>query len=163
MSPRRALWSPTAPDGAVDGADGRESPTALAAQPGAPRPAVRQGSETDLQVGPEVVHARSALDAQVKLARLADALTELAESVREIARESLDLHAQRALMCDVETSTTPARLLSVRDVAERLNLSERTVRRLRQRGDLPRGIEVAGVVRWRPEEIDRWVAEGGRA
>jgi len=62
-------------------------------------------------------------------------------------------------MCDVEKPTTPARLMSVRDVALRLSLSERTVRRLRRRGELPAGIEIAGTVRWRPEEIDAWIGD----
>jgi len=53
----------------------------------------------------------------------------------------------------------PERLLTVRDVAERLSLSDKTVRRLRRRGELPPGIEVAGTIRWRPEEIEKWLGK----
>ncbi len=101
---------------------------------------------------------RSGLDPQVKLARIADLVSEAAQIIRELSEAPLAVARERALMCDV---SEPKKLLSVRDLAQRLGLSERTVRRLRQRGELPRGIEIASVIRWRPEEIDAWLAAGG--
>jgi predicted DNA-binding transcriptional regulator AlpA len=100
---------------------------------------------------------RSDVAARVKLARLADLATELAGILRELSQVPLAVRAQEALMCSVSEPTAPAHLLSVSDVAERLQLSERTVRRLRQRGELPAGIELAGVVRWTPESIEEWI------
>jgi len=92
------------------------------------------------------------------VARIADLHERLAEAHRELAevlQNDLAVPPERALMSDVK----PERLLTVRDVAERLNLSDKTVRRLRRRGELPPGIEVAGVIRWRPEEIEQWLGE----
>ena len=141
MSPRRALWPVGTDPASANGA----SPSPTAAPTAAP---VTHGRP---------LPAGSAIDAQVKLARLADLLGEASGILQELAQVPLAVHAERALMCDVEKPVTPARLLSVRDVAERLNLSEKTVRRLRRRGVLPAGIEIAGVLRWRPDEIDAWI------
>jgi predicted DNA-binding transcriptional regulator AlpA len=143
---RRALWLPSS------------SPHSGAADPGverAPPPPFFVAPDGSLRGG-------GAIDAQVNLVRLADVLGELADTLRLIARESLAVPRQEALMCPVENTSTSQRLLSTRDVAQRLALSDRTVRRLRKRGALPRGIEVAGVLRWRPEEIDDWITRGGR-
>ena len=140
---RRALWPTGADADPTNGAS--QSPTAA-------------------PTAQHVAHGRplpagSALAAQVKLARLADLHSQLAQTYRELSEIPLPLGREEALMCDVEKPTTPARLMSVRDVALRLSLSERTVRRLRRRGELPAGIEIAGTVRWRPEEIDAWIGD----
>jgi predicted site-specific integrase-resolvase len=47
----------------------------------------------------------------------------------------------------------------VNDVASQLSVGPRTVRRWRAEGRLPPAVEVAGIVRWRPEAIERWLAE----
>ena len=47
--------------------------------------------------------------------------------------------------------------MTVRDVAAYLNVHEKTVYRLAQRGDLP-GFKVAGAWRFRPEDLEKWVA-----
>jgi len=146
---RRALWQPSAPGGASPAANG----IATQAAPAAPT--------TNPSAPGAMLPARSAIAAQVKLARLADLLVEASGILRELSQVQLDDVRDSRLMSHVETTTTPARLLSVRDVAERLALSERTVRRLRRQGVLPAGIEIGGVLRWRPEEIDAWI--GGRS
>ncbi len=46
--------------------------------------------------------------------------------------------------------------MTVRDVAVYLNVNEKTVYRLAQRGDLP-GFKVAGAWRFRPEDLELWV------
>jgi len=51
-------------------------------------------------------------------------------------------------------------LLSAETLAEQLELSVRTVWRLRSSGKLPKPIKVGGSVRWRSEEIDNWIAAG---
>jgi excisionase family DNA binding protein len=53
------------------------------------------------------------------------------------------------------TNSTPA--MTVRDVAAYLNVNEKTVYRLAQRRELP-GFKVAGAWRFRPEDIEKWVA-----
>jgi predicted DNA-binding transcriptional regulator AlpA len=139
---RRALWSPTTPG--ADPAVANGTPQSPTAAPGAPLP------------------LRSALAAQVKLARLADALVELAEMVRAIAQESLAVRAQEALMCSVSEPAAPARLLTAEDLAARLQVDARTIRRWRKAGKIPRGIEFGNsVVRWREDEIERWLESGG--
>ena len=57
--------------------------------------------------------------------------------------------------------------MTVRQVAEYLNVNEKTVYRLAQRRDLP-GFKVAGAWRFRPEDIEKWViaqknADAGKA
>lgn len=47
------------------------------------------------------------------------------------------------------------RLLTARDVAEYLNVSPNTIRRMAERGDLPKPIKIGGVVRWDINAIDR--------
>jgi excisionase family DNA binding protein len=48
------------------------------------------------------------------------------------------------------------RLLSVAETAAKLNVSEKTVRRLIATGHLP-ALRVAGVVRVDPDELQRWL------
>jgi excisionase family DNA binding protein len=104
---------------------------------------------------------RSAIAAQVKLARLADLLAELSGIVREVAQESLAVHAERALMSSVERPTTPARLMTAEDLAARLQVDARTIRRWRKAGKIPAGIEIGNsVVRWPADQIDAWLAQG---
>jgi len=52
--------------------------------------------------------------------------------------------------------------MTVRDVANFLNVDEKTVYRLAQRGELP-GFKVAGTWRFKREDIDQWVEEQKRA
>ena len=52
-------------------------------------------------------------------------------------------------------------LIDVKEVARRLDLSERTVWRLSSAGMLPRPVVIGGKSkRWRAEEIAAWVAAG---
>lgn len=47
-------------------------------------------------------------------------------------------------------------LLDVRQVAELLSCSKRTVQRLARLGDLPAPIRLASLVRWRRADIEAW-------
>lgn len=51
---------------------------------------------------------------------------------------------------------TPDSAMTVRDVAEYLNVDQKTVYRLTQRGNLP-GFKVAGAWRFKRSDIDRWI------
>ena len=55
---------------------------------------------------------------------------------------------------------TPSLLLSADKVAEILDISVRTLWRLRATGKLPTPVRLGGSVRWRAKEIETWVAEG---
>lgn len=48
--------------------------------------------------------------------------------------------------------------MTVRDVANYLNVDDKTVYRLAQRGDLP-GFKVAGTWRFKREDIDQWIED----
>ena len=51
-------------------------------------------------------------------------------------------------------------LITVDQVAELLQVSSRTVWRLRSKGDLPAPLRVAGGIRWRLFEIQAWIDAG---
>ena len=61
--------------------------------------------------------------------------------------------------CPPSVPATTRRLLSVGDVAERLGVDPKTVRRWRQDGQLPPAIDLGSVLRWRPEDIALGLAE----
>ena len=52
--------------------------------------------------------------------------------------------------------------MTVREVANYLNVDEKTVYRLAQKGELP-GFKVAGTWRFKREDIDRWIEEQKQA
>ena len=60
-------------------------------------------------------------------------------------------------MQKVQNKVPAVQLLSVRDVAEVLAISVRSVWRLRAAGLLPEPVRVGGAVRWRRSQIDRWL------
>jgi prophage regulatory protein len=55
--------------------------------------------------------------------------------------------------------STPV-LLTVKEVAETLGLSERTVYRLADMGKMPRPVKIGAAVRWRRNELDTWIEDG---
>ena len=115
-------------------------------------------------------------------ARLAELYGALAEEHARLAREGqvqLAVRGERALMSLVSAAPTepvPAaqleppdsrefeRLLSVGDLARRLGVDPKTIRRWRRDRVLPEALVVGGVVRWRPVVIDGWIRdrEGSR-
>jgi len=52
--------------------------------------------------------------------------------------------------------------MTVREVANYLNVDDKTVYRLAQKGDLP-GFKVAGTWRFKREDIDHWIEDQKRA
>ena len=65
-------------------------------------------------------------------------------------------------MMNTQTEQLPrlATLLTVRQVAEILNCSVRTVWRLSDAGRIPPPVRLGGLVRWQQAAIDKWLAEG---
>ena len=51
-------------------------------------------------------------------------------------------------------------LLSANDLARRLNVSRRSIWRWRSAGKLPAPVVVGRLIRWRRDEIERWIAAG---
>lgn len=56
--------------------------------------------------------------------------------------------------------TSGPRLISAERLAAILEVSKRTLWRLRSAGRLPRPIQLGGSVRWRADEIEQWIARG---
>ncbi len=52
--------------------------------------------------------------------------------------------------------------MTVREVAAYLNVNEKTVYRLAQKGEIP-GFKVAGTWRFRGEDIDHWIEDQKKA
>jgi excisionase family DNA binding protein len=52
--------------------------------------------------------------------------------------------------------------MTVREVANYLNVDEKTVYRLAQKGELP-GFKVAGTWRFKREDIDQWIEKQKKA
>ena len=52
------------------------------------------------------------------------------------------------------------KLLTQGDLARRLRISIRQIRRLGKSGSLPRPLKIGALKRWDPDEIDRWVKAG---
>ena len=51
-------------------------------------------------------------------------------------------------------------LITARQLAGKLNVSTRTLWRMLSAGRLPVPIRVGGIVRWRIEEIEKWILAG---
>ena len=68
----------------------------------------------------------------------------------------------------IETATAPhpqgndesPALLTTRQVADLLNCGERTVWRWSRSGVMPHPVRIGGAVRFRREEIERWIEAG---
>lgn len=58
------------------------------------------------------------------------------------------------------TKTSEAKLLTVREVADMLQCSERHVYRLEEKGLMPKAVRLGGIVRWQSEKISAWIKEG---
>ena len=51
-------------------------------------------------------------------------------------------------------------LLTVKDIAALLGCTTRTVWRLRDSGGMPQPLKAGAMVRWRSEDIERWIQAG---
>jgi len=57
-------------------------------------------------------------------------------------------------------SVSPRRLIRATELAEMLSVSPRTINRMLSSGRLIPPIRLGGSVRWRLDEVERWIAEG---
>ena len=107
-------------------------------------------------------HSAPWRDAAARFEHLAALLNEAAQACQELARTPLADPDVPRLM-DGAPDRTPrdseAELLTVRDVAEMLQISPRTVRRWREDGRLPRAIVIGGVTRWSRDDIVRFLED----
>ena len=66
-------------------------------------------------------------------------------------------------MASVDLETTGSQeplLVSAADVARLLQVSTRTLWRQLSAGQIPKPVRFGGTVRWRIDEIRKWIAEG---
>jgi excisionase family DNA binding protein len=64
-------------------------------------------------------------------------------------------------ICDLQPSVPSEPLLiTAAELARMLQVSTRTLWRLRSAGQLPQPVQFGGSVRWRLEEVQKWIAEG---
>ena len=89
------------------------------------------------------------------LERLADLLIEATQIIQLI---QLDVSLDLPLMEPV-SARSQGSMLTVRDLAKRLQVNKKTVRRWEASGRLPRAFAIGGVIRWRSEDIDGWLED----
>lgn len=105
------------------------------------------------------IRIRSDVDVGVMLVRADELHAELGDVLRRIVAEvQLDSASDSSLMGAVP-AYEGTRLMTVHDVARRLSVGDKTLRRWRSEGRLPKALEVGGVLRWRAEDIDAWIEE----
>jgi excisionase family DNA binding protein len=51
-------------------------------------------------------------------------------------------------------------LITVKEVSEMLGISERTIYRLSDAGDMPSPVKLGSSVRWRRKELESWIDNG---
>ena len=103
----------------------------------------------------EPLRHRSNADLQVQLGRLADLLAEASIICRHLGQIALDVVPERPLMGAVE----PVSFLTAKDIADRIRVDEKTIRRGHQAGRIPKGITIGGVLRWPAETINVWIED----
>lgn len=60
----------------------------------------------------------------------------------------------------LRTGRAQPALISATELAELLQVSTRTLWRLRSAGKLIKPIKIGGSTRWRLDEVENWIAEG---
>jgi len=73
----------------------------------------------------------------------------------DLATAKIDGHVPR-----MEPGESVGVLITAQQVGQMLMCSARTVRRLQAQGAMPRPLKLGALVRWRREDIDRWICEG---
>ena len=51
-------------------------------------------------------------------------------------------------------------LMTAKEISERLRLSPRSIWRMRDAGQMPEPLKLGGSIRWRSDEIERWINQG---
>jgi len=72
-----------------------------------------------------------------------------------------DLHPSTFSRPVAEVSSFPdAELITAKELARLLAISERTLYRLKSMGEIPNPVTLGGSVRWRLTEIREWILKG---
>jgi excisionase family DNA binding protein len=59
--------------------------------------------------------------------------------------------------------SSEAVLLTAAQLAAKLNISQRTLWRLRSAGKVPQPLRLGGIVRWHVDDVEAWLAARGQA
>lgn len=97
----------------------------------------------------------------VLLQGLAERLREVGELLVELAEDvqiGVAAPGEQSVHALVEARAQEP-LIGVKEIAARLGVSPKTVRRMRERGELPPAFDLGAVLRWRPEDVDQWLAD----
>lgn len=89
-----------------------------------------------------------------QLSRLHGELAAIYRRLAESGGDQLAVLGATRLMDDVGT----AQLLTAADLARILRIDQRTLRALRQSGDVPASIRIGTRPRWRRPDVDAWLA-----
>ena len=103
--------------------------------------------------------AATGRDVGAVLGRMGELHEELAWACRELAsnlRNCLPQVPETRQVCD---TVNRDRFLTVDDVAKLVRTGTRTIRRWRREGKLPPALHFGGLVRWRAEDVERWIEE----
>lgn len=96
-----------------------------------------------------------------RLARLhadvAEAHEELAKLEENRLAEGGHLERVCGSMAAPLVPPSSCKFLSVSDLAARFGVGKKTIRRWRTDGELPAPIELGGVLRWHPEDLEVWL------
>ena len=75
-----------------------------------------------------------------------------------MSKSVIDEQSGPATRASRTLSTDTVALFTVQRVAQLLDCSPRHIRRLADRGAMPRPVRLGNLVRWRREEIEQWIA-----
>jgi prophage regulatory protein len=78
----------------------------------------------------------------------------------EVAQSLISVKANTAMNTLIDSVQPDAALLTAEQLAATLQVSKRTLWRMRSAGQMPRPIRIGGVVRWRRDEVAAWIAAG---
>ena len=137
-------------------------PDSLHGSTGRPTAPTGRDSEGSAERHPDESFGALLARAGALFAELGGVLGDVAQAVQNQLAEtpkSRLMEGPESPMNACPETPSPGPLLTVSDVAARLQVDARTVRRWRCEGRLPGAIEIAGVVRWRPEVVETWLAE----
>ena len=145
------------------GATARTAARRIAAGAG-PRIAARgaTGRDTGAQVGPVGAQGEPDVDVRVELAA---ALELAAAGIRQnglawFASRLAPVDGQPHELTPMPTPDPNDVLLTAGDLCALLRCNRRTLRRWRHIGVVPKPIEIAGTLRWRRVEVERWLSGG---
>lgn len=140
----------------------RQPHSAVGVDFGEPFPTAARGAQAGSQRDTRA-HGRQVGAVLAELAALREREAQILRDLSVELENRLAVGPELSLMDDMNLGANEAEeedpLMSVAAVAERLAVVPRTVRRMRERGEMPPAIDLGSVVRWRRSVIEEWISE----